>query len=113
MIEWLMGFGLSRKAAIGLLGFAGVLLILAAFAISLKAYGNARYKAGKADADAAWIAASDKLIQKAQNAGDKASKAQAARAADFAAKQETERKAIENAQAEGSSPFDVLFGNGS
>lgn len=92
---------------------AGAALVLVAFYIALNAYGNARYNAGKKDADAAWQAASDKLIQKAANAGTKASEAAAARQADFAAKQEDERKRIDAAQQQGASPFDVLFGNGS
>jgi hypothetical protein len=87
----------------------GGVLLLVAFYLALNAYGNSRYKAGKADADAAWIAASDKLIQKAQSAGTKADKAAAARQADFAAKQEDEKERIDAAQAKGSSPFDVLF----
>lgn len=91
----------------------GAILLLVAFYAALHAYGNSRYKAGKADADAAWQAASDKLIQKAQDAGTKADKAAAVRQADFAAKQEDERKRIEQAQQTGASPFDVLFGNAS
>lgn len=113
MIGWLTGFGISRRAAIGILGLLGVLIILAAFYLALNAYGNARYKQGKADADNAWIAASNKLIKKAADAGSKASVAQAARDADFAARQEEEKERIAHAQATGASPMDVLFGNAS
>lgn len=109
---WLIGLGLSPRAAKVVAIFVGFLLIFAAFYLLLHAYGNERYKAGKADADKAWIAASDKLIQKSQNAGTKASTAAAARQADFAAKVEDEKERIDAANAEGSSPFDVLF-NGS
>lgn len=113
MIGMLMGLGLSERASkIGLM-VGGALLILAAFYMSLHAYGSARYKAGRADADAAWQKASDKAIAKAQNEGGKAAAKAASQQADFAAKQDDERKRIENAQNSGASPFDVLFGNGS
>ena len=102
-------FGLPRLAVIG----GAVLIGIIAFYLVLNAYGNSRYKAGKADADAAWVAASNKLIAQAQNSADKADKKQAAQAADFAAKQEAEKEKIANAQANGTSPFDVMFGNGS
>lgn len=88
----------------------GGALLLLAFYWALDSYGDARYDKGKADADAAWQAASDKLIAKSQNAAGKADKAAAAREADFAAKVETEKERIDAAKAEGSSPFDVLFG---
>jgi hypothetical protein len=88
----------------------GAIMLMAAFYFALHAYGKARYDAGKAAADAAWIEASNKLIAKSQAAGTKADKAAAARQADFAAKQEDEKEKIDAAVAEGSSPFDVLFG---
>ena len=90
----------------------GGALLLVLFYMTLHAYGNSRYKAGKQDADAAWIAASNKLVEKAQNAGTKASAAAAARTADFATRQEAEKREIEKAQDNGTSPFDVLFGSG-
>lgn len=68
------------------------------------------YKDGKHDADAAWQEASDKLIEDAARAGTKADKTAAARAADFAAKQEDEKEKVAAAQEAGSSPLDVLFG---
>src|SRR5690349_11397915 len=91
----------------------GIVLVVVLFYIALTAYGNARYKTDKQDADAAWIAASNKLVEKAKNSETKAGQAQAARAADFAAKQEAEKKQLEKAQENGSSPFDVLFGSSS
>lgn len=91
----------------------GGLALLLAFYGALTAYGHARYNAGKKDADAAWVAAGNKLVAEAQNSASKADKAQAAAAADFAAKQEAEKEKISAAQASGNSPFDVMFGNGS
>ena len=102
-------FGLPRLAVIG----GAVLIGILAFYLVLNAYGNSRYKAGKKDADAAWIAASNKLVQQAQDSADNADRKQAAQVADFAAKQEAEKEKIANAQANGTSPFDVMFGNGS
>lgn len=87
----------------------GAVLLVLAFYFALDAYGDARYREGKKDADAAWIAASNKLIDQAQKAGTKADEKAAVRAADFAAKQEDEKEKIDAAKAEGSSPFDVLF----
>lgn len=89
---------------------AGTVLLAVAFYLTLNAYGNSRYKSGKADADAAWQAASDKLIDQAAASGKKADTAAAAREADFAARVEDERERIEDATANGQSAFDVLFG---
>lgn len=99
--------GLMPKWAWVLIGAA---LLMAAFYFALDAYGDSRYREGKSDADKAWQAASDKLIQDAAKAGAKADKNAGARAADFAAKQEDERVAIEQATENGASPLDVLFG---
>lgn len=88
----------------------GAVLLIAAFYFALDAYGDSRYREGKSDADKAWQAASDKLIEDAAKAGAKADKKAAARAADFAAKQEEERKAIDEAADNGSSPLDAIFG---
>jgi hypothetical protein len=113
MIGMLVGWGMSEKAAKIVAYVAIPLLILAAFYIALDAYGDSRYDAGKAQADAEWKAASDKLVQKAQDAGTKADKAAAGRAADYAAKVEDEKERIDAAKEDGSSPMDVLFGAGS
>lgn len=114
MIGWLVGLlapTVGEKAAKPL-----ALVIVIAFAalalyLLLDAYGDSRYREGKKDADAAWIAASNKLIAKAQNAGKAADKNAAVREADFAAKVEDEKERINAAQKDGTSPFDVLFGN--
>lgn len=88
---------------------AGVMALLA-FYLVLDAYGDSRAREGKAQADAAWQAASDKLIQDAAKAGAKADTKAAARAADYAAKVEDEKEKIDAAVKEGSSPLDALFG---
>lgn len=91
----------------------GGVLVALALVLALHSYGNSRYKAGKADADAAWVAASNKLIDKAQKATVEGDTKAAARAADFAARQEAEKAKIDAAQKNGDSPFDVMFGNAS
>jgi len=92
----------------------GAVLLVLAFVVALNRYGDAKFDAGKAQADAEWKAASDKLIQKAQAAEGKANEEAAGRAADFALKVEDEKEKIREAQQNGSSTFDVMFGgNGS
>lgn len=98
--------GVPRWAWVAL----GAVLLIVAFYLALDAYGDSRYREGKRAADAAWQAASDKLIEDAAKAGAKADKKAAARAADFAAKQEQEKERIDHAVEQGSSPFDVVFG---
>lgn len=99
-------FTLPRWACLAI----GGLLLLLAFYIALDRYGDSRFNAGKAQADAEWKAASDRLIEKAHTSAAKADVAAAARAADYAAKVEDEKERIAEAQEEGASPFDVLFG---
>lgn len=91
-------------------GMAAIALFLAIL-WGLDAYGDKRYSQGKNDADAAWKAASDKLVQQSVASGQRADVAAAARQADFAAKVEEEKEKIDEAVAEGSSPLDVLFGS--
>jgi hypothetical protein len=112
MIALLLKLGLSEKAAKLVAYIAIPLLILAAFYLSLDAYGDSRYREGQSDADKAWQEASDRLIAKSQKAATKADTAAAARAADYAARVEEEKEKIDEAIAEGSSPLDVLFGAG-
>lgn len=110
MIALLMSWGASKRVA-SILTYVGIpLLILAAFYLALDAYGDSRYREGKADSDAAWQAASAKLVDKAHETAGKADVAAAARAEDFAAKQEEEKQRIDAAVKDGSSPFDVMFG---
>jgi hypothetical protein len=98
-------FTLPRWAWIAL---GGALLLLALY-IALDQYGDRRFSEGKAQADAEWQEASNRLIEKAQAGATKADKAAAARAADHAAKLEDEKEKVDAALDEGSSPFDVLF----
>lgn len=103
----LVAGGVPRWAWIGL----GVVLLIAAFYFTLDAYGDSRYREGKSAADKAWQEASNRLIDKAAKAGTKADTKAAARAADFAAKQEDEKRRIDAAVKDGKSPFEVMFGS--
>lgn len=86
------------------------LLLVAALYFALDRYGDARFREGEAHADAQWQKASDKLIEDAARAATKADKNAAGRAADFAAKQESEKEKIDAAVAHGTSPLDAIFG---
>ncbi len=88
----------------------GGLLLLVVFYVMLDRYGDNRFDAGKAQADAEWKAASERLVEKAHKSAAKADVAAAARAEDYAAKVEDERERISDATANGTSVFDVMFG---
>jgi hypothetical protein len=115
MIALLVNWGFSRMwawiAAIGV-----PILIIVGLYLAVDAWGDSRYRSGKADEKATWIAASDKLLRDAAGAATAADKISAAAAVDFAARQEDERNRIDAAIANGTSPVDALFpsaaGNG-
>lgn len=110
MIQGLaIGAALKRVPSWAWIAIAVVLLFVA-WRVERDRYGDKREREGVEETDAKWKAASDKLIADAQAAGTKADKAAAARAADYAAKVEDERERIADAQAEGRSPFDEMFG---
>jgi hypothetical protein len=71
---------------------------------------NKGHKDGVAEVDAQWKAASDALKAKAAQSATRADDAAAARTDEYRQQAEDERKAVEDAQANGSSPIDVLFG---
>ena len=88
----------------------GAALLVVAILAERTAFGNRRFNAGEAHADAAWQKASDELLRKAANARTAADKEAAARDAEYAARVKDERARLEKAEAEGTSPFDVIFG---
>lgn len=109
MIGLLTGLGLSEKVA-KLVAYIGVpLLILAAFYLALDAYGDSREREGKASADAAWQAAADLVEEQSREAADAADIPADQRAADWAARVEQEKAAIDAQISDGGDPFDVLF----
>ncbi len=91
----------------------GGLVLLVVFYVMLDRYGDSRFEAGKAQADAEWKAASERLVEKAHKSAAEADVAAAARAEDYAAKVADEQERIENAVEQGASPMDVLFGSSS
>lgn len=88
----------------------GGLVLLLAFYLALDAYGDSRFDAGKAKADAEWAEAEKRLLKQAAEAGTEADRKAAARAVEYAAKVQDEKERLDQAEAEGSSPLDVLFG---
>lgn len=116
MIALLMSLGLAKRAA-QILGYVGVpLLLILGAGLALDSWGDSRYRAGRADEQAVWKAASDKLIQQAATSGDAATRKEAARLLDHAAQVEHEKEKIDAAIENGTSPVDALFpvtaGNG-
>lgn len=113
MIALLLRLGLSEKLA-KIVAYIGIpLLILAAFYLALDAYGDSREREGKALADRAWQEASDLVEAESQGAADAADIPADQRAADWAARVEQEKAAIDAKITDGGDPFDVLFGAGS
>lgn len=110
MIALLLKLGLSEKAAKIFAYFLLPVLILAAFYIALNAYGDARFDAGKAQADREWQAAADLVEAKSQGAADAADVPADQRAADWAARVEQEKALLNETISDGGDPFDVLFG---
>lgn len=109
MISLLLKLGLSDKVA-KLVAYVGIpLLILAAFYMALDAYGDARFDAGKDQADRAWQAAADLVEADSQDAAEAANVPADQRAADWAARVEEEKALIDAKIHEGGDPFDVLF----
>lgn len=109
MIALLLKLGLSEKVA-RLVAYIGIpLLILFAFYLALDAYGDARFDAGKDQADRAWQAAADLVEADSQDAAEAADVPADQRAADWAARVEEEKALIDAKIHEGGDPFDVLF----
>lgn len=109
MIGLLMGFGLGKRAAQIVAYVALPLLVLVAFYIALDAYGDSRFREGRQVEEAAWKAAHEKLLADAAAAAGSADTAALAATIDQAAKVEEEKERIDDAIADGTSPFDVLF----
>jgi hypothetical protein len=108
--------GLAPWAA-KLLAYVGLpLLLLIAALLALDAWGDSRFRAGKADEKAIWQAASDKLIKEATVSAEAADRKEVPRLVEQAAKVEQERNRIDAALENGTSTIDALFpaagGNG-
>lgn len=86
--------------------YGGLVLLLL---LALWYYGHTRYERGVRDTDAKWEEAGRVLQRRAQRSATQADVAAAARVAQHDQRVEQERRAIEHAQANNASTFDVLF----
>jgi hypothetical protein len=84
------------------------LIALAIYLLVAKILGNA-YDKGAADNDAIWNQASEDLVDRADNASDAADDRADDRLRNFTNQLVIEKERIDDAQANGSSPLDVLF----
>lgn len=109
MIGFLTGLGLSARFAKFVAYVAIPLLILVAFYLALDAYGDSRFREGRAAEEKAWKDAQDRLLQDAANSAGEADREDLARQMEHAAAVEEEKERVDDAIANGSSPFDVLF----
>lgn len=108
MITFLSGYMSLRLAKV--VGYVLVpLLILGAFYLALDAYGDSRFREGRKAENAAWQAAQDKLLKDAAQSAAIADRQDLARKIEHSAQVQEEKEKIDEAIANGSSPFDVLF----
>lgn len=109
MIALLLKLGMSERLAKIFAYMFLPILIVVLFYIALDAYGDARFDAGKDQADRAWQAAADLVEADSQDAAEAADVPADQRAADWAARVEEEKALIDAKIHEGGDPFDVLF----
>lgn len=109
MIAFLTGLGLTERVA-KLVAYIGIpILILIAFYLALDAYGDSRFREGRAVENAAWKEAQDRLLAQAAESASAADREDLARQLEHAAAVEEEKEKVDAAIADGTSPFDVLF----
>lgn len=110
MIAFLIARGLSPLAA-KLIAYVGLPLLVALFLWwRIDAFGDRRYDAGVSATDAKWVEAGNRLQAEAANSATRADDLAANRLQQHEAQVEAERRDIDNAVRDGSSPLDVLFG---
>lgn len=103
-------FGIPRLYA--LLGAGvGALVIIGLLWWAITSYGSRRYQAGVTATDAKWEEASNRLKEAAAQSATRADDNAANRLVEFEAQVQEEQEALAAALENGSSPFDVLFGN--
>lgn len=112
-----MAWLLAAKAFVGKVPtwvkwMVGAILLLGAFWLMLKAYGNSRYEAGAMAEKAAWEAADARLRAKDVEASAEANARENARQRARDAIVEEERQRINEAIERGESPFDSMDGFG-
>ena len=108
-----IGAGFAALSTVKKLGI-GLLVILALVGMVLL-YGSSRYSAGydkgEAETDAKWVEASEKLKAKAAASATKADDAAAARLEEEVASVAADQEKIDEANRNGTSPLDALFGD--
>lgn len=109
MIGLLMSMGLSARAAKIVAVVGTILVVLIAFYFTLDAYGDSRYREGRQVENKAWKDAQNELVKEAAAATSEADKAAHASTLEHTIKVNEEKEKIDEAIADGSSPFDVLF----
>jgi hypothetical protein len=87
----------------------GVVLLILALWLALVAYGNARFNAGAKHEEAKWLEASAALAAEAKKSADRATRREALRIEEHAAKVAAEKEKLDAAAADGTSPLDALF----
>lgn len=96
------------------LKIVGPLVALALLAGAFTGWSHHQYnkghKAGVDEVDAQWAAATKKLEAQAAQSATRADDGAAKRAAEFKDQADSDRKAVDDANKNGSSPLDALFG---
>lgn len=114
MIAFLMrSLGLSRGlawlvAGVGILAVLG--LVYWFVAARIDDYGDRREADGVAQERAAWVAAGEKLKQDAEMSATRADDRAVERLEKYKEQADEDRKAVDNAVENGTSPLDALFG---
>lgn len=93
------------------IGIVAALLLILAFWLALHFYGTHRYDEGVTAERGKWEAAAAELKADAGNAASNADANAAKSTADQIVKQAHDQEAVNQAEAEGKSPLDALFGN--
>lgn len=110
MISVLMGLGLGKRVAQVIAYVAVPLLVLALLYWALDSYGDRRYRDGVETTDAKWEEAGRRLKAQAARSATKADDAAAVRLDRFEAQVAKEQEKLDEAERNGTSPLDVLFG---
>ena len=92
------------------LGGIGAALLALLFYLWLDAYGDRRYNEGVTATDARWHEASERLKAEAANSATHADDNAANRLVEYEQQASDERNRLNEAEQNGSSPLDVLFG---
>jgi hypothetical protein len=98
---------LTKPVLIGI----GVVALLLAIWAALHFYGQHRYDEGVQATDQKWQDATDKLKADAAKSATKADDAAANRLQTYVEQQTSDQEAVNEAQRNGTSPLDALFGN--